>query len=75
MQTERLIQSGILHNGEPRHYASWEPPQVPKLNVAITGTVGEALYRRQKAVAPQVRMGRSGWLHLWYALRGRGVRR
>jgi hypothetical protein len=75
MQTERLIQSGILHTGEPRHYSSWAPPEVPKLNVAVSGTVGEALYRRQKACAPQVRPSRSGWLHLWYTLRGKGGRR
>lgn len=75
MQTERLIQSGILNNGEPRHYSSWSPPEVPKLNVAVSGTVGEALYRRQKAYAPKLRAGRSGWLHIWYALKRKGAGR
>lgn len=69
MKTERLMQSGILNNGEPRHYSSWETPQVPRLNMAVSGTVGEALYRRQKAHAPSVTRGRAGWLQVWHALR------
>jgi hypothetical protein len=69
MKTERLMQSGILHSGEPRHYASWEMPQVPRLNMAVSGSVGEALYRRQKAHAPKINRGRAGWLQVWHALR------
>ncbi len=69
MKTERLIQSGILNNGEPRHYASWEPPQLPKLNMTLSGAVGEALYRRQRAHAPLVNRGRGGWLQLWHAIK------
>ncbi len=69
MKTERLMQSGILHTGEPRHYASWDPPQVPRLTYALPGAVGEALYRRQQAHAPQAGRSRGGWLHLWDALR------
>lgn len=69
MKTERLMQSGVLNNGEPRHYASWETPQVPRLNLAVSGTIGEALYRRQKAFAPKISRGRAGILQMWYSLR------
>jgi hypothetical protein len=69
METERLIQSGILNNGEPKHYASWSLPEVPKLNISPEGTIGEALYRRQKAHAPKVHRGKAGWLQVWHALR------
>lgn len=72
MKTERLMQSGILNTGEPRHYASWDIPEVPRLNMAMTsvnGSIGEALYRRQKAHAPKVNQGRAGWLQIWHALR------
>ena len=69
MKTERLMQSGVLNNGEPRHYSSWSPPQVPKLNMALEGTLGEALYRRQRAHAPKINRGRAGWLQVWHALR------
>jgi hypothetical protein len=69
MKTERLMQSGILHSGEPRHYSSWETPEVPRLNMAVSGSIGEALYRRQKAYAPKVQRGRAGWLQVWHALR------
>jgi hypothetical protein len=69
MKTERLMQSGVLNNGEPRHYASWDVPQIPRLNLAGHGPVGEALYRRQKAHAPQTLRGTGGWLQLWHALR------
>lgn len=69
MKTERLMQSGILNTGEPRHYASWEPPQVPRLNLAVSGSIGEALYRRQRAHAPKVARGRAGLLQMWHALR------
>ena len=69
METERLMQSGILNTGEPRHYASWDTPQVPRLNLSVVGSVGEALYRRQKAYAPKVNRGRNGWMQLWHALR------
>lgn len=69
METERLIQSGILNSGEPKHYASWSLPEVPKLEISSDGTVGEALYRRQKAHAPQINRGKAGWLQVWHALR------
>jgi len=69
MKTERLMQSGILNSGEPRHYASWDLPQVPRLTYALPGSVGEALYRRQQAHAPHSDRGRGGWLQLWHALR------
>jgi len=69
MKTERLMQSGVLNRGEPRHYASWELPQVPRLNLSINGTLGEALYRRQKAHAPKITRGRAGWLQVWHSLR------
>ena len=69
MKTERLMQSGVLNTGEARHYRSWDEPQVPKLNMALTGVVGEALYRRQKAHAPKISRGRAGWLQVWYALK------
>lgn len=68
MKTDRLLQSGVLNSGEPRHYASWELPQVPRLESA-PGGVQEALYRRQKAFAPRVGRGRIGWMQFWYALR------
>jgi hypothetical protein len=69
MKTERLMQSGILNTGEPRHYSSWETPQIPRLNMEVSGSVGEALYRRQKAHAPIVSRGKAGWLQVWHALR------
>jgi hypothetical protein len=69
MKTKRLIQSGILNTGEPRHYSSWTLPQVPKLNMSMDGTVGDALYRRQKAHAPKISRGKAGWLQVWHALR------
>lgn len=69
MKTKQLMQSGILNTGEPRHYASWTLPQVPKLNVSMDGTVGAAIYRRQKAHAPKVGRGKAGWLQVWHALR------
>ena len=69
MKTDRLLQSGVLNSGEPRHYASWEPPQVPKLNMAVAGSLVEALYRRQKAHAPKISRGRAGWMQIWHALR------
>lgn len=69
MKTERLMQSGILNTGEPRHYSSWDVPETPRLNMAISGSVGEALYRRQKAHAPKVSRGRAGWLQVWHAIR------
>ena len=68
MKTERLLQSGVLNTGEPRHYDSWTLPQVPRLNTVLDGTMGEALYRRQKAFAPKVAHER-GWMRIWYALR------
>lgn len=69
MKTDRLMQSGILNTGEPRHYSSWELPELPRLNMAVSGTIGEALYRRQKAHAPKVNRGRAGWLQVWHAIR------
>jgi len=69
MKTQRLMESGVLNTGEPRHYSSWEMPQVPRLNMAVNGSVGDALYRRQRAYAPQVSRGRGGLLQMWYALR------
>lgn len=69
MKTEGLMKSGVLNNGEPRHYASWETPELPRLNMAVNGSVGEALYRRQRAHAPKVSRGRGGLLQMWYALR------
>jgi len=69
MKTERLMQSGVLNSGEPRHYASWDIPQIPRLNMAVSGSIGEALYRRQKAHAPKIARGRAGWLQVWHALR------
>ncbi len=69
METQRLIQSGILNTGEPKHYASWSPPEVPKLNISSDGRIGEALYRRQKAYAPKINRGKAGWLQVWHALR------
>ncbi|MFO7725039.1 MAG: hypothetical protein R6V45_05765 [Oceanipulchritudo sp.] len=53
MKTERLMQSGILNSGEPRHYASWEAPRIPRLDVSFRGSVGEALNRRRQAAGPQ----------------------
>ena len=69
MKTKNLMQSGILNTGEPRHYSSWSLPEVPKLNVSVGGSVGTALYRRQKAHAPQINRGKAGWLQVWHALR------
>ncbi len=69
MKTDRLLQSGLLNNGEPRHYASWNLPEVPKLHIAGDGIVGEALYRRQKAHAPKIRKGMAGWMQIWHSLR------
>lgn len=69
MKTERLMQSGVLNNGEPRHYASWDLPELPRLNLAVRTTVGEALYRRQKAYAPKINRGRGGFLQIWHAIR------
>ena len=43
MKTERLLQSGLLNSGEPRHYASWNIPEVPKLHITGDGVIGEAL--------------------------------
>lgn len=72
MKTERLLQSGVLNSGEPRHYASWELPQVPRLDLSPAGGLHDALYRRQKAHAPRVGRGRVGWMQFWYALRRAG---
>lgn len=69
MKTKRLMQSGILNTGEPRHYASWSLPEVPKLNVPAAGSITDALYRRQKAHAPKVSRGTGGWLQIWHSLR------
>lgn len=69
MKTERLMQSGILNNGEPRHYSSWSPPEVPKLNIPGGGTLGQALYRRQKAYAPKISRSKAGWMQILNALR------
>ena len=69
MKTERLMQSGILNSGEPRHYSSWSMPEVPKLNISGSGIIGEALYRRQKAHAPKISRGMAGWMQIWHALR------
>jgi hypothetical protein len=69
MKTDRLMQSGILNSGEPRHYASWNVPEVPKLILSGDGIVGEALYRRQKAFAPKVSRGKAGWMQFWHSLR------
>lgn len=69
MKTERLIQSGILNNGEPRHYASWEQPQVPKLNLGFSGGMGDVLNRRQRARSNAPVRGQSGWTRLYAAFR------
>ena len=69
MKTERLMQSGILNSGEPRHYSSWNPPEVPRLNIAGSDRLGEALYRRQKAHAPKVSRTKAGWMQIINALR------
>ena len=69
MKTERLMQSGILNTGEPRHYSSWDIPEIPRLKIAVSETIGEALYRRQKAFAPKINRGRGGWLQVWHAIR------
>ncbi|MEX0330019.1 MAG: hypothetical protein AB3N64_01225 [Puniceicoccaceae bacterium] len=69
MKTKRLMQSGILNTGEPKHYSSWSPPEVPKLNMPVGGSVRDALYRRQKAHAPKVNRGMSGWMQIWHSLR------
>jgi hypothetical protein len=69
MKTQRLMESGVLNSGEPRHYASWNLPQVPKLNMALGGSLGEELYRRQKAHAPKINRGKAGWLQVWHSLR------
>lgn len=69
MKTKQLMQSGILNTGEPRHYASWSVPEVPKLDMSINGSLGDALYRRQRAHAPKVGKGKAGWLQVWHALR------
>jgi hypothetical protein len=58
MKTERLMQSGILNSGEPRHYASWDPPTVPRLNASAPAAgVNAVLSRRQRArgAAPEAR--------------------
>lgn len=69
MKTKRLMQSGILQTGEPKHYSSWSLPEVPKLQVPSGGLIGDALYRRQKAYAPKINRGKAGWLQIWHALR------
>ena len=69
MKTERLMQSGVLNEGEPRHYSTWHSPQVPKLSMPYQGSLAEALYRRQKAHAPKINRGKAGWLQVWHALR------
>lgn len=69
MKTERLMQSGILNNGEPKHYDSWSLPEIPKLDMTVGGGVGGALYRRQRAYAPQINRGKGGWLQVWHSLR------
>ncbi|MGC9450303.1 MAG: hypothetical protein ACP5I4_02555 [Oceanipulchritudo sp.] len=69
MKTEQLMQSGVLNSGEPRHYSSWNIPQLPKLNMGLDGVLGEALYRRQRAHAPKINRGKAGWLQVWHALR------
>jgi hypothetical protein len=58
MKTERLMQSGILNSGEPRHYASWDPPTVPRLSGSAPGAgISAVLSRRQRArgAAPEAR--------------------
>jgi predicted metal-dependent hydrolase len=69
MKTKQLMQSGILNTGEPKHYSSWNLPEVPKLNMSMHGGLSEALYRRQKAYAPKISRGKAGWLQVWHALR------
>lgn len=72
MKTERLMQSGILHSGEPRHYASWDPPQVPRLRGETGGGVSELLHRRRLAMTPASPGSRPGFSRmLERVLRGR----
>jgi len=58
MNTNGLMNSGVLNNGEPRHCRSWDFPGVPKLERPHDLSVHAALYRRQKAHAPRVRARR-----------------
>ena len=69
MKTDKLMQSGMLNNGEPRHYSSWSLPEVPKLKISPGGSMGEALYRRQKAHAPKVSRSKAGWIQIINALK------
>lgn len=74
MKTERLIESGLIQSGDPRPFSAWTAREHPRLRPEERGAVSEALYRRQKAHAPQVRGGGTGWGNLWQALRKRRQR-
>lgn len=71
MKTERLIESGVIQSGDPRHFSAWRTREHPRLRPEERDAVSEALYRRQRAHAPKVRAGGTGWAHLWQALRKR----
>lgn len=75
MKTERLIESGLLHSGEPRHYLTRQCGEIPRLRPEERDALSEALYRRQKVHAPRTRDGGRGLLHLWQTLRNRRLER
>jgi hypothetical protein len=68
MKSEPLYRSGILHDGESRHHATWEMPRVPRLNHMLPEPSQQALYRRQRAHAGLREVGR-GLTGLWQAFR------
>lgn len=69
MKTERLLQNGLINSGEPRHYNSWNLPEVPKLRIPGESLPGGTLFRRQKAHAPKIGREKVGWIHIIHSLR------
>jgi hypothetical protein len=65
MKTERLLQSGILNSGEPRHYASWDLPTRPRLVMtALDPSPRPIPFRRARSAASRVAK-RSLWASLF----------
>lgn len=69
MKTKPLMESGILNNGEPRHYSSWDLPELPRLNRIGMVPTEEALYRRQRTLELRFRRMRGGITQLWQSFR------